>query len=66
MVFITFQAEDEISDLLDEQAKVMGNCSRAAVVRAAVAFFLEAKSAKSTKKTNCDDKCACDKPSKEV
>ena len=56
MAFISFQVEDDFVDLLDEQAKKMGDCSRAAVVRAAVAFFLKAKSAKSENMNDNDDK----------
>lgn len=56
MAFISFQVEDEIIEMLDEQARKMGDCSRAAVVRAAVAFFLEAKSAKSANINDNDDK----------
>ena len=58
VAFISFQAEDDLIEMLDEQAKKMGNCSRAAVVRAAIAFFLKAKSAKSENMNDNDDKPA--------
>lgn len=48
MAFISIQVEDELVERLDDAAKKMGDCSRAAVVRAAISFFLPAKSASIT------------------
>jgi predicted transcriptional regulator len=56
MAFISIQVEDELVERLDDAAKKMGDCSRAAVVRAAISFFLSAKSAKSASITDSNDK----------